>query len=244
MVGELAAGVLFSKATEGSQFLSCSFNRFKDIINLFLKVSSDGLRTSLSSVFCSSLKVLAQAQLLSNRFVSSMVFTHRCSNLGQVVNAFWRNDTLGRPHLINRFLGFKADDFREFAPQSVNPTVSELAGDGRYDRQFFIRNIEHVSVPSNLLSNRSEGIFTASLFVLVEHDNISDIEHLNLFELCVSAELSRHDVERMVCNRRDGIAALANSTCFAENHVETHCFGDFDGSVKVGTDFRTRTSTG
>ena len=173
-----------------------------------------------------------------------MVFAHRCRNFGQVVDAFWRNNALGRPHLTNRFARFKTNDFREFAPQPVNTTVSKLAGNGRYDWKFFIRNVKHVSVASNLLTNCSECILTASLFVLVEHDDISDVKHLNLLKLGMCTELSGHDVERMVGHRCDGITALTYAAGLAENHVKSNRFGHLNGSVEVGTDFRTRASTG
>ena len=95
-----------------------------------------------------------------------------------------------------------------------------------------------------MLTNGSKRIFTAALFVLVEDDKVGHIEHLNLLKLSVSAEFSGHHVQGTVGHRGDGVAALTNTACFAEDHIESNRLGHFDGSVEVGADFRTRATAG
>ena len=60
----------------------------------------------------------------------------------------------------------------------------------------------------------------------------------------MSAEFSGHHVQGTVGHRGDGVAALTNTACFAEDHIESNRLGHFDGSVEVGTDFRTRATAG
>ncbi len=192
----------------------------------------------------SGLEVLAQAQLLSNRFIGSVVLADGGRYLRQVVDSLRRNHAFACSHLIDRFTCFKPNHSGKFEPQSVNTTVSELAGDGCHDGEFFVRHIEHVTVASNLLANCTKRIFAASLLVLVEHDDVCHIQHLDFLKLGMCSELSGHDVERTVGHRGNRIATLTDSTRFTKNHVKTNRFGNFDGSVKVGTDFRPRPSTG
>ena len=87
-----------------------------------------------------------------------------------------------------------------------------------------------------MLTNGSQCIFTAAFLVLVENDDISDIEHLNLLKLSVSSKLCRHHVERTVGHRCDGVAALTNSAGLTEDEVKANRLGDLNRSVKIRTD--------
>ena len=64
-----------------------------------------------------------------------------------------------------------------------------------HHREFIISNIEQISVATDLFSNRSKGIFTSTLLVFVENDQISNIEHFDLFELRVCTEFCSHHIE-------------------------------------------------
>ena len=162
----------------------------------------------------------------------------------KIVNAFGRNDALALAHGIDRFGCLEAHESGDLLPQAVNATVSKLAGDGGDDGEFLIGDIEHVAVAAHLLANGSQGVFAAALLVLVEHNHVGHVEHLDLLELGVSAELGGHDVEGMVGHRRDGVAALADAARFTKDEVEADRFGDLDGSVEVGADLRAAASAG
>ncbi len=185
-----------------------------------------------------------KAEFLGNFGVGGVVVAHRGGDFRQVVHTFGRNDALALAHGVDRFGCLKAHQSGDLLPQAVHASVSELAGDGGDDGEFLVGHVEHVAVAAHLLANGSQGVFAAALLVLVEHDHVGHVKHLDLLELGVGAELGGHDVKRTVGHRRDGVAALADAAGLAEDEVEADRLGDLDGSVEVGADLRAAATAG
>jgi hypothetical protein len=215
-----------------------------DLLNLGAQVLRRILGPTFFGMAGSGFEMLAEAQLLGDLGVRSVVITNLSSDFREVVDAFRWNHAFALTHGIDGFAGLKANQSSDLLPQAVHATVSELAGDGGDDGQFLVSHIEHVSVAAHLLANGSQGVFAPSLFIFIKDDNIRNIEHFNLLELGVGAELGGHHVQRMVGHGRDGVAALADAARFTKNEVEANRFGDFDGSVEVGADLRAAASAG
>ena len=200
VVGEFTSRILLGQVSEFSEAATCFFNGLKHLVNLSVQVLSDLVCPSFFSVFGCSFEMLTQTQLLGHCLVVGVVGANGCSDFRKIGNSLRWNHTFTRTHFVNGFRGFEADHFCQLHPQSINATISKLTGDGCDHGQVFIGDIELVSIASDLLSNGSKRIFTATLFVLVEDDHISHVKHLNLLELGVSTKFGSHDIERAIGN--------------------------------------------
>src|SRR5690606_15284298 len=92
-----------------------------------------------------------------------------------------------------------AEDF--FAQQSAqvgeHPAHAgdvELAGDRRIHRHVFVGRLERDAVALPLLADVTQGVFGAALVVLVEHDQLGVVDHVDLLELAGGAVVAGHDV--------------------------------------------------
>ncbi len=141
--------------------------------------------------------------------------------------------------------GFSAlEQGSQALPQAIHARVGELAGHGGYDGQVFVWSVEHVAVAAYLLADGPQGIFTAALLKLVQHDKVGHVEHLDLFQLRVRAKFRGHHVEGVVGHGRDGVAALTDAAGFAKDEVEADRLRHLDGAVEVVGNLRARAAAG
>ena len=183
--------------------------------------------------------MLDQAQPFGDVVLSGMVVADGGRNLGQVMHALGRDDARASPRFVGGSGGVEGGGFAaleqgsQALPQAIHAWVGELAGHRGDDGQVFIRSIEHVPVAAHLLADGPQCIFAATLLELVQHDEVGDVEHLDLLQLRVRAEFRGHHVEGVVGHGRDGVTALADAAGLAEDEVEADRLRHLDGAVEV-----------
>ncbi len=195
MIGVLPRGVLFSELAEARERRFGFFKGLHDLVNLGSQVLRCILGPTFFGMAGSGFEVLAQAQLLGDLGVRGVVIADLSSDFGEVVYTLGWNHALAFAHRIDGLAGLKANQSSDLLPQAVNTAVSELAGDGGDDGEFFVGDVEHVPVAAHLLTDGSQGIFTTALFIFIKNNNIGNIEHFNLLELGVRTKLGGHDVQ-------------------------------------------------
>ena len=188
--------------------------------------------------------MLAETQFLSDFGVGGVVVAHRGGDFRQVVHPFCRDDALALTHGVDRFGWPQSPRVRR--PSATTGQRHRQRTGWRWWRRWEVPHRRHrtccgCGAPA---CEWLAGVFAAPLFVLVEHDHVGDVEHFDLLELGVCAELGGHDIEGTVGHRRDGVAALADAAGLTKDEVEADRFGDLDGSVEVGADLRAKATAG
>ena len=125
------------------------------------------------------------------------------------------------------------------AEQRIDAGVVELARDRRIDRQRLRRRLEELAVARHLLAHVPERVLGAALLELVEHDEIREVEHVDLLELAGGAVVRGHHVHRQVDEIDDLRAALPDTRRLDHDQVEPgrlqqlHGVGEHRGSRQV-----------
>ena len=95
-------------------------------------------------------------------------------------------------------------------------------------------------VAFELLANIPDGIEATALIKLIDGDDVSKVQHVDLFQLRRGAELGCHDVQGHIAVVHDFGIALANSTCFQDDQIkpgdaqDIQSFGHVLGEGEVG----------
>ena len=252
VVGVLPAAVGLRRFAEVGEGRSAVLERFvgHQFLDLGLEVVGGRRRVARARLCGRGAEVLDQAQPFGDVVLSGMVVADGGRNLGQVVHALGRDDARASPRFVGRGGSVEGGGFAaleqgsQALPQAIHAWVGELAGHRGDDGQVFIRSIEHVPVAAHLLADGSQCIFAATLLKLVQHDEVGDVEHLDLLQLRVRAEFRGHHVEGVVGHGRDGVTALADAAGLAEDEVEADRLRHLDGAVEVVGNFGARTATG
>ena len=87
---------------------------------------------------------------------------------------------------------------------------------------------ERQTVALDLFGDIAQRVATALTIELVDHDDIGEVEHVDLLELTGGAELRRHHVERKVDQRHDARVALADAGRLHDHQVEACRLGRDD----------------
>ena len=248
MVGVLPAAVGLRRLAEVVEGRSAVLERFvgHQFLDLGLEVVGGRRRVALTRLCGRSAEVLNHAQPLGDVVLSGMVVADGGRDFGEVMHALGRDDARASPRFVGGSGGVEGGGFAaleqgsQALPQAIHARVGELAGHRGDDGQVLIWSIEHVPVAAHLLADGPQGVFAAALLELVQHDEISDIEHLDFLELRVGAEFRGHHVEGVVGHGRDGVTALADAAGFAEDEVEADRLGHLDGAVEVIRNLRAR----
>ena len=152
-------------------------------------------------------------------------------DFGKVANAATRDDC-HRAWLFHRHIevrspaiSIEAEFFSEPATQfDKHPAytrIIKLACDGRVDRYIFVPGLEREVVALPLLADIAQRIFRTALVILVEHDQVSEIDHVNFLELTGCTVVARHDVHRVVHEIDNFTVTLTDTRCFHDDKVET-----------------------
>ena len=81
----------------------------------------------------------------------------------------------------------------------------------------------------HLLAHVAQRILGAALLELVEHDEIGEVEHVDLLELARGAVFGRHHVHREVDEIDDLGVALADARGLDDDQVEARRFQQLHG---------------
>jgi hypothetical protein len=94
-----------------------------------------------------------------------------------------------------------------------------LRSDGRIDRHLVVLQLERGAVALPLLAHVAQCVFGAALVELVEHDQLGEVDHVDLFELARCAVVAGHHVDREVDEVDDLGIALADAGGFDHHEV-------------------------
>src|SRR5690606_9513502 len=147
-------------------------------------------------------------------------------DLGQVADAA-AGDQDGGTRLLERGVDLGLPVHPELLAQQAaqvrehpgDAGVVELAGDGRVDRHVLVGDLELHVVALPLLAHVAQRVLGAALVELVEHDELGEVEHVDLLELARGAEVAGHDVHREVDQVHDLRVALADAGGLDDHQV-------------------------
>ena len=91
----------------------------------------------------------------------------------------------------------------------------------RVDRDIDIVDIKSVMIPPPLFANIAQCILGTALVELIEHDQIGEVEHVDLFQLTGCAILTGHHIQRKVDKVDDLTVALTDAGGLDDDDVET-----------------------
>ena len=128
--------------------------------------------------------------------------------------------------------GFRRDGLHQVHEEPVGGRIVELAGAGGIDRHLLHGVVEAPVGPLVLLAHIPQGILRPPLVGLVQHDDIGEIQHVDLLELAGGAVLRRHHVHGEVHQVRDLAIALADARGFDDHQVETLGLGGGDAGLQ------------
>ena len=111
--------------------------------------------------------------------------------------------------------------------------VVELGGDRRVDRHLVLGELEGDPVAAPLFAHVAERVGGALLVELVDHDDLGEVEHVDLLQLRGGAELARHHVDRQVDEVDDLRVGLADAGGLDDHQVE---LGGAQVGDRVGED--------
>jgi len=96
-----------------------------------------------------------------------------------------------------------------------------LTGDGWKYRYVVVRDIKSNVIPFPLLANITQGIFSTAFVVFVKDDQISEIEHVDFFELTGCTVFAGHDIDREIHHIDNFTITLADTRGFHDDHIES-----------------------
>ncbi len=114
---------------------------------------------------------------------------------------------------------FLAQEAAQVHEHPGDARVVELARDGRIDRHFVVGHLEGGAVALPLLAHVAQRVFGAAAIVLVEHDEIGEIDHVDLLELARRAVVAGHHVDREIHQIDDRRIGLADAGGFDDDEV-------------------------
>ena len=98
--------------------------------------------------------------------------------------------------------------------------IVELAGNGRIDRYVLVLDVERDPVALPLLAHVAQRILGAAAVVLVEHDQLGVVEHVDLLQLTGRAVVGGHHVHREIDQVHDLRVGLADAGGLHDHQVE------------------------
>ena len=162
--------------------------------------------------------------------VSSVVAANGIGDVGQVAHAARRHQRadLGRARVRSSARALRRRDahrrarsssrrcwYTAVTPSSLNRAAT-LPNTGRSSSR-----AERFAVPGHLTADVAERILGAAPLELVDHDQVGEVEHVDLLELGRGAVLGRHDVDRHVGQRDDRGITLTDARRLHDDEVES-----------------------
>ena len=102
----------------------------------------------------------------------------------------------------------------------VDAGVLELAGDRRVDGHVLVGGPERQPVSAPLLADVAQRVRPAAAIELVQHDDVGEVEHVDLLELAGRAVVRGHHIDREVDQIDDLAVALPDAGGLHQDHVE------------------------
>ena len=120
----------------------------------------------------------------------------------------------------------------EFHEHPADAGIIELAGNGRVHRHFVVTNVERDVVSFPLLADVAQGVFGAPLVEFIEHDQIGEVEHVDLLELAGGTVITGHHVDREIHEIHDLAVALPDAGRLHDDEVEAERLEEQDVVAK------------
>ena len=139
----------------------------------------------------------------------------------------------GRP-LLRRQLQLLAQQAAQVGEHPADAGVVELAGDGGIHRHVGIRRLERHAVALPLLAHVAQGVFCAALVVLVQHDQLGEVDHVDLLQLAGRTVVAGHHVHGEVDQVDDLRIALAYAGGLHDHQVEAQRLQEGDAILQHG----------
>ena len=126
----------------------------------------------------------------------------------------------------------------------IAAAVVELARDRRVHRHG-LRWLREARVGALIrLAHVAQRVRAARLVVFVHHDHVRQIDHLDLLELGLGAELRRHHIHGQIRQIRDRRIRLSDAARLDQDEVEAERLAEHDGLVEGFTDLAARSARG
>ena len=122
--------------------------------------------------------------------------------------------------------------------------VVELAGDGGIHRHVGVRGLERHAVALPLLAHVAQRVLGAAAVVLVEHDQLGVVEHVDFLELAGRAVVGGHHVHREIDQIDNFRIALADAGGLHNHQIEIQRGEEADAVTQHGVDRRVLASGG
>src|SRR6056297_2413795 len=167
-----------------------------------------------------------------------MVVLYCLSDLGEIALALARYNRLGMQIFCRLGILIKCclpakrimviDLVYQRFEQTMNAFIVELRGNGWINRHIFRIHMPVSPVPLHLLTDITEGIKRSLFLKFVQNYNLSQVQHIYLFELGGCPVFVRHNVNRNIGNFSNLSAALPDAACLYKNQVKFSCliYGD------------------
>jgi hypothetical protein len=148
-----------------------------------------------------------------------VVFPHVGVRSGRVGRMTLTPILLSRGRRIGAEVELRAQQAAQVREHPGHARIVELARDGRVDRDVLVLQLERDAVALPLLAHVAQRVLGAALVELVEHDELGEVEHVDLLELARRAVVARHHVHRKVDEVDDLRITLADAGGFDDDEV-------------------------
>ncbi len=174
---------------------------------------------------------VGETRLLGGSLRPRVIVAHGLCDLGQVALAPARQQRRRRMQLDRSCLPLepargepgKAErrEPRLQSPrESFHPGIIPGPCHGREDRNLIVPQARLAAIAPPLLAHVAQRVGRPLAIAFVEHDQVGEIEHVDLLELRRRAVVGRHDVERAVDPIDDLRIALADACGLEQHEVE------------------------
>jgi hypothetical protein len=89
---------------------------------------------------------------------------------------------------------FVGQPLAKLKKRPADARIVKLARDCRIDRNILIRSLKLHMISLPLLADITQSIFGTAPVILVQHNKVSEIDHVNFFELARGAVVAGHDI--------------------------------------------------
>src|SRR6056297_1592328 len=107
--------------------------------------------------------------------------------------------------------------------ETVNAFIVELRGNGWINRHIFRIHMPVSPVPLHLLTDITEGIKRSLFLKFVQNYNLSQVQHIYLFELGCCPVFVRHHIDRNIGNFSNLGTALPDAAGLYKDQVKFSC---------------------